>query len=204
MKHEWRKAEKEIYMAKTKPEICMIPPQQFLTIKGQGDPNGAEFSERVGALYALSYALKMMPRKGVEIEGYYNYTIYPLEGFWTMPDDFTGGEIDKDLLIYEIMIKQPDFVTEELVAKAKEMSAKKVASHLLEVVDLKTIDEGQVVQMLHMGSFDEEYLSFEKMVAFCEANKLSRTDYGHKELYLSDIRKVTPDKYKTILRVGVE
>jgi len=204
MKHEWRKAEKKFYMTKTKPEVCPMPAQQFLTIKGQGNPNTSEFAEKVGALYTVSYALKMMPRKGIEIEGYYDYTVYPLEGFWTMPDNFTGGKIDKNLLIYEIMIKQPDFITEKLVIKAKELSAKKVTESLLTAMNFKTIHEEQVVQILHKGSFDEEYLSFEKIAIFCQENGLSRTDHGHKEIYLSDFRKVTPDKYKTILRVSVK
>ena len=203
MKYEWRKVEAE-YMTKAKPEKRLMPPQQFLTIKGQGNQNSPEFAEKVGALYAVSYALKMMPRKGIEVAGYQDYVVYPLEGFWTMPDDFTGGAINKDLLIYEIMIKQPFFVTDALVEKAKEMSVKKVSESLLASLEFKTIDEGEVVQMLHKGSFDEEYLSFEKMALFCEENNLNRTGYHHKEIYLSDIRKVTPDKYKTILRIGVE
>ena len=204
MKHEWRKAEKEIYMTKVKPEIAIIPPQQFITIKGQGNPNSEEFATKVQALYAISYTLKMMPRQGIEIDGYYDYTVYPLEGFWTMLDDFKGGEINKDLLVYEIMIKQPDFITTELVAKAKEMAAKKVEASLLEAVNFKTIEDGKVVQMLHKGSFDDEPATFAKMAIFCEANNLVRTDYGHKEIYLSDFRKVTPDKYKTILRTTVK
>lgn len=203
-KYEWRKEEKEIYMTKIKPQLCTIPKQQFLTIQGQGNPNSVEFSEQVGALYALSYALKMMPRKGADIEGYYDYVVYPLEGFWTMPADFDGEIIDKDLLIYEIMIKQPLFITEDLVKEAKKMAAKKVAKSLLEAVELKTIDEGLTVQVLHKGPFDEEYQSFEKISEFCEKNQLTRIDKGHKEVYLSDFRKVTPDKLKTILRVAVK
>ena len=91
MKHEWRKAEKEVYMQKLNPVMTFIPPQQFLIIKGQGNPNSEDFAKRIQTLYVLSYTLKMMPRKGVEIVGYYDYTVYPLEGFWTMPDDFTGA-----------------------------------------------------------------------------------------------------------------
>ncbi len=203
MKYEWRKEEKEIYPTKTKPQLCKIPQQQFLTIKGQGNPNDQEFSEKVGALYALSYTLKMMPRKGVEIDGYYDYTVYPLEGFWTMPADFEGGEIDKDLLIYEIMIKQPSFVTEELVEEAKKMAAKKADASLLDSIVLKNTEEGLVVQALHRGSFDEEYQTFEKINEYCVMNQLARTGKEHKEIYLSDFSKVTPDKLKTILRVTV-
>lgn len=102
------------------------------------------------------------------------------------------------------MIKQPDFVTDNLVAKAKEMTATKAEASLLEAVYFKTIEEGKVVQMLHKGSFDNEPDSFAKITIFCEENNLVRTDYGHKEIYLSDFRKVTPDKYKTILRVTVK
>lgn len=204
MKYEWRKAEKDIYGVKSKPQLADIPKQQFLTIKGQGNPNSSEFSEKIGALYALSYTLKMMPRKNIEIEGYFDYTVYPLEGTWTMPDDFGGGEINKDLLIYEIMIKQPEFITEELVASAKEMSKKKVEIELLHQVELKTIEEGSVVQILHIGDFDSEYLSFEKIKEFCIENNLKRTSMAHKEIYLSDVRKVAPEKLKTILRVNIE
>lgn len=206
MKYEWRKEEKDIYITKTKPQLCRIPKQKFLTIKGQGNPNSPEFSERVGGLFPLAWTLKMMPRKGVEIEGYYDYVVYPLEGYWTMPADFQGGTMDKDLLIYEIMIKQPDFITEELVEEAKRMviAAKKAEPPLLEAIELKTIEEGLVVQVLHKGSFDEEYRSFEKISEFCEENHLIRVGKEHKEIYLSDFKKTAPDKLKTILRVAVE
>lgn len=204
MKYEWRKAEKDIYGVKSKPQLADIPKQQFLTIKGQGNPNSPEFAEKIGALYALSYTLKMMPRKNVEIEGYFDYTVYPLEGTWTMPDDFGGGEINKDLLIYEIMIKQPEFITEGLVVLAKEMSKKKVEIELLNQVEFKIIEEDSIVQILHVGDFDSEYISFEKINEFCIENNLKRTSMAHKEIYLSDFRKVAPEKLKTILRVNIE
>src|SRR5690554_5569200 len=110
MKHEWRKHEKELYMPKAKPELVTVPKQKFLMIDGQGNPNSEEFAERVGVLYSLSYAIRMMPKQGYTPEGYFEYTVYPLEGIWDLTEKGRKLDtLDKEELVYTIMIRQPDF-----------------------------------------------------------------------------------------------
>ncbi len=107
MKHEWRKKEKEIYLPKNKPVRIKIPEYKFYTIEGRGNPNDDFFPEYIGVLYSLSYAIKMSPKKGMEPEGYYDYTVYPLEGVWDINEEAKknfNGVLDKDSLIFKLMI----------------------------------------------------------------------------------------------------
>ncbi|WP_430535481.1 GyrI-like domain-containing protein [Listeria rocourtiae] len=202
MKYEWRKQDKNIYLPKAKPEIIDLEPMTYITIQGKGNPNHPLFSALVTALYATSYAIKMMPKKGETPEGYYDYTVFPLEGFWSLePGSLT---FDKEKLTYKIMLRQPDFITPELFEMAKEKAAKKVAREHLDQLKLEEITEGLNLQMLHMGSFDDEEASFAKMEAFCEENNLERLSKNHKEIYLSDFKKVAPEKLKTTLRFEIK
>lgn len=123
MKYEWRKQDKNIYLPKAKPEIIDLEPMTYITIQGKGNPNHPLFSELVTALYATSYAIKMMPKKGDIPEGYYDYTVFPLEGFWSLEPGSLA--FDKEKLTYKIMLRQPDFITPELFEMAKEKAAKK-------------------------------------------------------------------------------
>lgn len=126
MKHEWRKHEKGLYIPKKKPEVVTVPAQKFLMIDGTGNPNSKQFSERIEVLYSLSYAIRMMPKQGYTPEGYFEYTVYPLEGLWDLTDKGRKQKIlDKDELLYTIMIRQPDFVTQEIVDKAFENTRKR-------------------------------------------------------------------------------
>lgn len=205
MKYEWRKAEKDFYLPGLSPEFIKIPKFSFLTIKGKGDPNGPDFGDRVEALYSLSYAIRMMPKKGFTPEGYYEYTVYPLEGLWDLSDDGrTSSELDKAQLIYTIMIRQPDFVTKELLDKAVEITRKSKPNLLIEDVSLEEIEDGNSVQMLHLGSYENEKASFDRMKDFIEENGLKLKTMVHREIYLSDPRKSEPDKLKTVLRYMVE
>lgn len=205
MKVEWKKQEKELYLPKAEPVLVTVPKQKFFTIRGEGNPNEAEFAEKVGTLYSLAYAVRMMPKKGFTPEGYEEYTVFPLEGVWDLSEKGRQSEIlDKNQLVYTIMIRQPEFVTEEVVQKAFEIARKKEDNPLLEQVRFETIEEGLSVQMLHMGPFDTEAVSFEKMKQFIEKNKLQRRSLVHKEIYISDFRKTAPEKLKTVLRYWVE
>ena len=164
MKHEWRKKEKNYYLPKTNPEIVNIQELKFIQIKGSGNPNSEEFSQKVGTLYSLSYAIKMMPKKGITPKGYFDYTVYPLEGIWDLTNESRDYEIfDKNNLVYTIMIRQPEFVNEEVFKEAIEILKKKNNNPLLDEVEFVSIDEGMCVQMMHIGSLDEEYKSFEVM-----------------------------------------
>ncbi len=205
MKHEWRKHEKSLYIPKQKPELVEVGEQKFFMIKGKGNPNDEEFSEKIGVLYSLSYAIRMMPRSGYTPEDYFEYTVYPLEGLWDLSEK--GRELDvldKDELLYAIMIRQPDFVTKEVVDRAFESVRKKKPHPLLDEVIFDSLEDGLSVQMLHLGSYDNEAESFEKMKDFIDDNNLEIITLEHREIYLSDPRKVEHSKLKTVLRYRVK
>jgi hypothetical protein len=205
MKYEWKKQGKELYLPKDKPEIVNIPDFKFFMLAGKGNPNNEEFSEAIGVLYSLAYAIKMLPKKGVNPEGYFEYTVFPLEGVWDLAEEARGLEmLDKNSLIYTIMIRQPDFVTEELAQEViKSVKAKK-PHPLLDRVKFNNFQEGLCVQMLHLGSYDNEPESFSIMEDYCTRNNLKRMSKLHREIYISDARKVQADKLKTVLRFKVE
>ncbi|WP_453991463.1 GyrI-like domain-containing protein [Bacillus nitroreducens] len=205
MKHEWRKHEKNLYIPKGKPELVTVPEQKFLMIKGQGNPNSEDFSDRINVLYSISYAIRMMPKGGYTPEGYFEYTVYPLEGIWDLTEAGRKQDtLNKDELVYTIMIRQPEFVTEEVVAKALEKVRKKKPHPLLEDVTFGVMEDGLSVQMLHVGPYDDEPESFKKMNEFIETNQLEIATLVHREIYLSDARKVDPSKLKTVLRYRVK
>lgn len=204
MKHEWKKHEKQFYLPKEKPELVTIPEQKFFMIKGQGNPNSEEFAEKIKVLYSLAYAVRMMPKGGFTPEGYFEYTVYPLEGIWSLTE---AGQklsyLDKDEFLYTIMIRQPDFVTEAIAARAFEHVRKKKPHPFLEQATFSTMEDGLSLQMLHLGPYDDEPHSFAKMDEFATAHNLERSSWEHREIYLSDARKVEPAKYKTVLRYKV-
>jgi hypothetical protein len=205
MKYEWKKQAKELYMPKNKPEIVKVPPMKFFMLDGKGNPNSEEFSEAIGILYSLSYAVKMMPKKGVTPEGYFEYTVFPLEGVWDLAPEARGLEVlDKNSLIYTIMIRQPDFVTDEIAQAALESAVKKTKHPMLSKVSFASLEEGMCVQMLHLGSYDNEPGSFAMMEEFCNANNLKRLSKIHREIYISDARKTPVEKLQTVLRFKVE
>jgi hypothetical protein len=205
MKYEWKKQAKELYLPKNQPELIRVPSMKFFMLDGKGNPNDEEFSEAVGVLYSLSYAVKMMPKKGITPEGYFEYTVFPLEGVWDLAPEARGLDVlDKDSLIYTIMIRQPDFVTEELAKAALENTIKKTKHSMLSKVRFESSEEGMCVQMLHLGSYDSEPASFARMEVFCRTNNLKRVSKTHREIYISDARKTPAEKLKTVLRFRVE
>jgi hypothetical protein len=204
MKHEWRKHETEIYIPKQTPTLVNIPKFKYITIKGQGNPNSEEFTHHIQALYPIAYAIKMMPKKGIVPVGYYEYTVYPLEGNWDLTEKGRKLEtLDKNELVYTIMIRQPDFVTEDVFRKALEIAKAKNDSKLLDEVKLEEIEEGLCLQMLHIGSYDDEPITFALMNKYIKDNDLELVTKVHREIYLSDVRKVEPSKQKTVLRYRV-
>jgi hypothetical protein len=207
MKHEWKKDEKKFYLPKDKPELINIPLFRFYSIRGAGNPNNDFFAEYIGVLYSLSYAIKMSPKQGTAPKNYIDYSVYPLEGVWDIDEEakknFTGT-IDKNSLAFNLMIRQPDFVTDDFAYDTLVRTKKKKPHELLDRVEFISLGEGNCVQMLHTGSYDSEPESFSKMESFAEALHLTRTIHSHREIYLSDARKVTPEKLKTVLRFKVE
>lgn len=205
MKHEWKKQEKGLYLPKTTPETITVPELKYFMLDGAGNPNAVEFSEAIGVLYSLSYAMKMLPKKGLIPEGYFEYTVYPLEGIWDLAEEASHLEkLDKDSLIYTIMIRQPDFVTYELAHQVLESVKEKKPHVLLDKVKFGILEEGLCVQMLHVGHYDEEPASFSKMEEYCANHNLRRLSKIHKEIYISDARKTDVSKLKTVLRFKVE
>ena len=173
-------------------------------ISGKGNPNDHEFSEKIGILYSLAYAVRMMPKQGYTPEGYFEYTVYPLEGIWDLTEEGKESDtLNKDELLYTIMIRQPEFVTQEVVNKAFENVRKKKPHALLDDVTFETMEDGLSVQMMHIGSYDDEPQSFEQMKKFIKENNLEITSLRHREIYLSDARKIEKSKLKTVLRYMV-
>lgn len=207
MKYEWRKKEKEYYIPKEKPTLVEIPEFHFFTLEGQGNPNTEQFAEAIGVLYSLSYSIRMMPKNGITPEGYFEYTVYPLEGIWDLTEkgrEEVKIKLNKDELIYKLMIRQPNFVNEETVKMAFEIVKKKKPHPLLEKVKFEKIKEGPSVQALHIGPYDDEPKTFAKMENYCKENNITIKTKAHREIYLSDFRRTEPHKLKTVLRYRVE
>lgn len=202
MKHEWRKQEKEIYLPKSI-EIREIPKYSFLMLEGEGDPNSEMFSQQIEALYSVSYAIRMMLKKGETTDSFV-YTVYPLEGIWTTKDGSKDENLNKDQLVYRIMIRQPEQVNLEMVSQAIQQTIKKKDNPYLNQLSFETYEDGMSIQMIHVGSFDTELESFKQMDSFLEGTAYERDwimeSYVHREIYLSDARKVVPEKRKTVLR----
>lgn len=201
MKYEWRKAEKSLYGVKASPKVVEVPQQSFIMLDGTGNPNLPGFAEEVSALYALAYAIKMDYKKSHTNQEIQDFTVYPLEGIWQQKEQ---GELVKEELIYTIMIAQPSFISKEMVKEALEkVKVKKPNAHY-EKIRFETIKEGKCLTMLHLGSFDSEPLPFAKMDEFCKENFLNRRSLFHREIYLNNLNRTSPDKLKTILRYQVE
>jgi hypothetical protein len=206
MKHDWKKEEKAFYAPKSKPEQVIIPAMNFFSIRGEGNPNHPAFAEYIAVLYSLSYAVKMSPKSGRAPVGYYDYSVYPLEGVWDITDEAKQKPmetLDKDALVFNLMIRQPDFVTTDYASAIIGQVKKKKPHPLLDKVKFETIEDGNCIQILHLGSYDNEPQSFATMEAFAESRGLVRKSKTHREIYLSDARKTAADKLKTILRFQV-
>lgn len=211
MKYEWRKKDKSLYLPKAMPTIIDVPTMQYLTLEGEGNPNSDRFTTCVQSLYAMSYGLKMLPKTGVTVKGYFDYTVFPLEAVWNLTDEgisqYKAGvsiiEL-KDNFKYKIMIRQPEFMDAEVVEAVRAKVADKKKDLPINQVIFETISEGKAVQMMHIGIYDDEPATFAEMEAYAEAEGMKRKDKSHKEIYLSDPRKVAPEKLKTTLRFYVE
>ncbi|WP_100913473.1 GyrI-like domain-containing protein [Pseudoalteromonas spongiae] len=207
-KYEWRKEEKKLYIPKQKPEIIEVPEFNFITINGEGSPAESILTECIGALYSVAYGIKMIPKKEESKPlGYFDFTVFPLEGIWDINDEAKkrfNGTIAKDDLVYQLMIRQPEFVDESFFKNILEIVKKKKANPLLEQVKFESIADEKCIQMLHVGRFEDEPETFKKMETFAEENGLTRLSKVHREIYLSDARKVVPEKLKTVLRFKVK
>lgn len=200
MAYDFKKAEKELYQPKSAPSIVDVPAMTFLAVDGKGDPNtSAEYAEAVELLYALSYAIKTARKAELD------YVVPPLEGFWTVEGGFSGGTPvpDKSKFAWTMVIRQPDFVTEDVLEWAKTAVAKKKPRLDPTKARLWHFAEGLCVQALHIGPYDEEPATLSAMDNFARQNGYAPDISGtrrHHEIYLSDPRKTDPAKLKTVLR----
>ena len=204
MAFDFKKEYREFYLPKNEPRIVTVPPANYIAVRGQGDPNeeGGAYQKAVGVLYAVAYTIKMSKMGDRRIDGYFDFVVPPLEGFWWQ-DGVRGMDYArKDRFCWISVIRLPDFVTREDFAWAAETAAKKKKLDC-SAAEFLTVDEGLCVQMLHLGPYDDEPASVARMDAYlaengCE-NDLSDTRRHH-EIYLTDARKVAPDRWKTVLR----
>lgn len=197
-KIDHKKQLKHLYSPSAKKvEIVDVPQMNFLMIDGEGDPNTSKsFSDAIEALYPLSYTLKFMIKKG---QMGIDYCVMPLEGLWWADDmsAFTTG--NKDAWKWTLMIMQPEVVTPEMVKEAMEEVQRKKKPVSLPLVRFEAFKEGKAAQIMHIGPFSEEGPNIEKVHSFIESNGSHRIGKHH-EIYLSDIRRAAPEKWKTIVR----
>lgn len=201
-----KKAQRELYVPPTRPVIADVPAMTFLMADGAGDPNDAdgEFARAVGALYALSYTIRMSPRSGSEPKGYFDYVVAPLEGLWTFPLElFDGVHVPTQALSWTAMIRQPEFVTAEVLEWARAAVAAKKPQIDTAPVRRATWTEGLTVQMLHLGPYATEPESLARMhsLAAKSGYAIDLSDVRlHHEIYLSDPGRTSPEKLRTVLR----
>jgi len=194
-------AKDPIYKQKVRVAEVTLPAFPFICIQGKGNPNCQDFAFRVHILYTLAYAIKTSPNKGLVIPGFEPFKVFPLEGIWDMTEHGRQNKVfDKNELIYTLMIRQPDFVTQEVFNNAIALVQKKNSNSLINELFFDIVQDGRCAQTLHVGSFDEEPRSFDLLKTYIRLNGLERRSLNHREIYLNDIRKTPPAKLRTILR----
>lgn len=204
MAFDFKKEYKEFYMPKNKPEIVDVPKANYIAVRGKGNPNeqGGAYQQAVGVLYAVAYTLKMSYKTDYKIEGFFEYVVPPLEGFWWQ-DNIQGVDYNKKETFHWIsVIRLPDFVTRKDFAWAVETASKKKKMDCSSAEFLE-VEEGLCVQIMHIGPFDDEPATVALMDAYIQKkgyeNDLNHVRLHH-EIYMSDARKVAPEKWKTVIR----
>lgn len=204
MAFDYKKEYKEFYMPQGTPRIVTVPPMNYIAVRGRGDPNAedGDYKKAVGLLYGVAFTIKMSKKGGREIEGYFDYVVPPLEGFWRQEgvDGFDCSR--KEEFRWISLIRLPDFVTRADFDWAVAEAARKKKTDF-SAVEFLPVDEGLCVQIMHIGAFDDEQSSIEKRDEFIAQqsfeNYLSEARQHH-EIYLSDARRVEPAKLKTVIR----
>ena len=204
MAFDYKKEYKEFYMPKNVPAIITVPKMNYIAVRGSGDPNteDGEYKTAIGLLYAIAFTIKMSKRGNHKIEGYFDYVVPPLEGFWWQ-DGIEGVDYSRKADFHWIsVIRLPDFVSENDFRWALQEAEEKKKQDF-SGVEFLTIEEGLCVQCMHIGSYDDEPSTVQQMHEFMEKEgyELDITDRRlHHEIYLSDVRKVALDKLKTVIR----
>ena len=204
MAFDFKKEYKEFYMPKNKPEIVTVPKANYIAIRGKGDPNeeGGAYQQAISVLYAVAYTLKMSYKTDYKIEGFFEYVVPPLEGFWWQERVDGIDYSDKFTFCWISVIRLPDFITKANFDWAVETATKKKKLDC-SAAEFLTIDEGLCVQIMHYGPFDDEPATVAIMNGYLDENDYEN-DFSdtriHHEIYLSDARKVAPEKWKTVIR----
>lgn len=207
MAFDYKKEYKGLYMPKATPTIVEVPEMKFIAVNGNGNPNepDGEYQQALGILYPVAYALKMSYKTDYRIDGFFEYVVPPLEGLWwtdnTITDDFT----DKSAFRWIAMIRVPDFVEDDDVEWAKREACRKKGLDCSSLYHM-SFEEGLCSQIMHTGSYDTESMSLDAIDRYIESNgylKDITPSRRHHEIYLSDPRKCSPEKMKTVLRIPI-
>lgn len=210
MAFDFKKEYKEFYLPKAKPTLITVPPMNYLAVRGKGDPNeeNGAYQQAIGLLYGVAYTIKMSKKGDHRIEGYFDYVVPPLEGFWQQEGADAADAADtidythKERFVWVSVIRLPDFVTKADFAWAVQEAAVKKKQDF-SAMEFLTVEEGLCVQCMHIGPYDREPETVAAMDAFLATNgytnDLTETRRHH-EIYLSDVRKTAPDKLKTVIR----
>ena len=204
MAFDLKKEYKEFYMPKNKPEIVKIPPMNYVAVRGKGNPNVecGDYQQAISILYAVAYTLKMSYKTDYKIDGFFEYVVPPLEGFWWQENIDGGNYADKDSFNWISVIRLPDFVSQKDFEWAVETATKKKKIDCSSA-EFLTIEEGLCVQIMHLGAFDDEPATVAIMDEYLRQNGYvndMNLDRLHHEIYMSDARKVVPEKWKTVIR----
>lgn len=204
MVFDFKKEYKELYMPKSSPEIIMIPPMNFIAVRGKGNPNVKDgtYQQAIEVLYSVAYTLKMSYKSDYKIDGFFQYVVPPLEGFWWQEGVRGFDYNNKDNFSWISVIRLPNFIKKKDFdwAVTEAVKKKKIDCTLAEFM---TLNEGLCVQMMHIGPFDDEAATVAVMDEYLESmgyeNDFSDSRMHH-EIYLSNIQKVISEKWKTVIR----
>ncbi len=204
MAFDYKKEYKEFYMPKSKPGIVEVPSMNYIAVRGKGDPNveDSEYKESIGLLYGIAFTIKMSKMGDYRIQGYFDYVVPPLEGFWWQEGVRGIDYAHKESFQFISAIRLPDFVTKRDFEWAVEEAEKKKKTDFSKV-EFLPYQEGLCVQCMHIGPYDTEPATVERMHEYMTAQgyTLDITDQRrHHEIYLSDVRRVAPSKLKTVVR----
>ena len=204
MAFDFKKEYKEFYMTKNKPEIVTVPQANYIAVRGKGNPNEIDgaYQKAISILYAVAYTLKMSYKTEHKIEGFFEYVVPPLEGFWWQ-DNVDGIDYaDKAAFNWISVIRLPEFITQKDFEWAVETASEKKKLDCSSA-EFLTVDEGLCVQIMHIGAFDDEPQTVTLMDEYIAQNGYENDiteSRLHHEIYLSDARKVAPEKWKTVIR----
>ncbi len=208
MAFDFKKEFKEFYLPKNKPELVNVPAMNYIAVSGEGDPNveGGAYQQAVGILYAVAYTLKMSYKTDYKIDGFFEYVVPPLEGFWRQDNTDTIDYSRKDAFRWTSVIRLPDFVTKENFDWAVRTASQKKKLDC-SAAKFLTVEEGLCVQIMHLGPYDTEPETVARMDSYLRENGYApdiNDTRLHHEIYLSDPRKTAPEKWKTVIRHPVK